>query len=94
MKTIKKILLIPLLLLSLVSCTEYETVTYTDTIVNKEIRSERDNIATWWWEVPMNKKVYYFILQEYGERETTEEEYSKYKIGDTYSWEVKVPKKE
>ena len=90
----KKILFIPLLLLSLTGCTsEYETVTYTDTIVNKEIRSERDNAATWFWEVPMNKTVYYFILQEYGEKKTTEDEYSKYKIGDVYSWEIQVPKK-
>lgn len=90
----KKILVIPFLLLSLTGCTEYETITYTDIIVNKEIRSERDNVATWWWDVPMNKQVYYFILKEYGEREATEEDYGKYKIGDTYSWEVKVPKKE
>ena len=90
----KKILFIPLLLMSLVSCSpEYETITYTDTIVNKEIRSERDNTATWFWEVPMNETVYYFILQEYGERKVTQNEYSSYKIGDAYSWEVQVPKK-
>ena len=89
----RKILFIPLLLLSLVSCTlEYETITYEDIIVNKEIRSERDNLATWWWEQPMNKNVYYFVLQEYGERKVTQDEYDKYKIGDTYSWQIEVPK--
>lgn len=91
----KKIVFIPLLLLSLVGCSprEYETITYTDTIVNKEIRSERDNFDTWLFGVPMNQTVYYFVLQEYGERKVTQNEYSDYKIGDDYSWEVRVPKK-
>ena len=84
----KKILFIPLLLLSLVSCSfEYDTITYEDTIVNKEIRSERDNVATWLWGQPMNKQVYYFKLEKYGEKSVSKSEYSSYNIGDTFTWE-------
>ena len=63
-------------------------ITYTDIVVDKYTRQELDNLATWWWDIPLTKKVYYFKLKEYSEKEVTSKEYDKYKIGDTYTWTV------
>ena len=83
----KKILLLLPILLGLVACDPGKKVVIEDTIVNKEIRKELDNAATWWWEVPLTKTVYYFNLKDHGDKEVPKEDYEKYKIGDVYTWE-------
>lgn len=93
MKKLLGLLLLLSLLLSLSSCgvnKKYKTITCEDLIVDKEIRSERNNVATWFFDVPLNDTVYYFSLQEYGERKVSEKEYNSYKIGDIYKWEERV----
>ena len=91
MKKILGLLLFLLLLLSLSSCTKtYKTIVCEDLIVDKEIRSERNNFATWFFDRPLNDTVYYFSLKEYGERKVSEKEYNSYKIGDIYKWEERI----
>lgn len=83
-----KLLVISLLTLTLSGCgyEEKSKTKYEDIIVNKEIRSELNNAASWFFETPMSKKVYYFTLENYGDKEVDKTSYEKYKIGDTYSW--------
>lgn len=91
MKKLLGLLVGLILLLSIASCEKkYKTITCEDVIVDKEIRSERNNFATWLFDRPLNDTVYYFSLKEYGERKVSEKEYNSYKIGDIYKWEEKV----
>ena len=84
-----KLLMTSLLALLLCGCDYKATpkTEYKDIIVNKEIRSELNNVASWFFETPMSKNVYYFTLEKYGDKEVDKTSYDKYKIGDTYSWE-------
>ena len=89
---IKSLLMSLVLTFTLSGCASdnYTIVEKSDVIVNKQIRSERDNVATWIWEQPMNKTTYYFTLKEYGEKEVDKKTYETYKINDTYVWEERV----
>lgn len=92
---IKSLLMSLTLAFTLSGCTfdtsdNYTIIQKSDVIVNKEIRSERDNVATWFFDSPMNKTTYYFTLKEYGERKVNKKTYETYKINDTYTWEEKV----
>lgn len=83
-----KLLVIGLLTLALCGC-DYEEKLKTkceDIIVNKEIRSELNNVASWFFETPMSKNVYYFTLEKYGDKKVDKSSYDNYKIGDTYIW--------
>ena len=84
---IKKLLLLLSLTICLSSCQPRETITHTDTIVSKEIKSELNNAATWWLEVPIQRSVFYFMLEKYGQKEVNQITYNQYKIGDIYTWE-------
>lgn len=81
-------LLFLLSLMLLTSCTDTrEKVSYSYTIINKEIRSELDNLSTWFWGHPMSEQVYYFSLENYVDKKVTSEDYNKYNIGDVYTWD-------
>ncbi len=96
----KKLLLVLLILtayiFTLTSCEtnnvekKYKTIVCEDLIVDKEIKNERNNFATWFFDKPLNETVYYFSLKEYGERKVSKKEYNSYKIGDIYKWEERV----
>lgn len=84
-----KLLVISLLAFTLCGC-DYETKSkteYNDIIVNKEIRSELNNVASWFFETPMSHNVYYFTLEKYGDKKVDKSSYDNYKIGDTYIWQ-------
>ena len=90
-----KIIKLALLILGLVVLTSCESTTYKeiehqDIIVDKEVRSELNNVATWFFNKPMSHTVYYFSLKEYRDIQVDSSTYNHYKIGDTYTWRETV----
>ena len=86
----KRLLVLLLATLCMTGCGNKKTVTHEDVIVDKQTRQELDNLATWWWDIPMTKTNYYFTLEQYGEMSVDKNVYNKYNIGDTYTWEETV----